>query len=264
MSIPEVPRRSWIQRWHVKGIVVTGLLLILLVTSSRMTGVDVGMFFSNFGQFLNLLVRMSHPDWQYANVIVRPLLETIQMAILGTTIGAAFAVPFAVLSASNLIHNRFLRGLTRLFLDLIRTLPDLLLAAIFVAVFGIGSTAGVVTLAIFSFGMVSKLLYEVIETIDMGPLEALTSVGASKVTIIWYAVLPQILNQFVSYFLYTLEINVRASTVLGYLGAGGIGVFLQRSLSEFNYSQTAVIILATLAVVLVIDGVSNHLRRVLL
>jgi len=103
MSIPKVPRRSWIQRWHVKGIVVTGLLLILLVTSSRMTGVDVGMFFSNFGQFLNLLVRMSHPDWQYANVIVRPLLETIQMAILGTTIGAAFAVPFAVLSASNLI-----------------------------------------------------------------------------------------------------------------------------------------------------------------
>ncbi|AYM01748.1 phosphonate ABC transporter, permease protein PhnE [Levilactobacillus yiduensis] len=264
MTYPEIPRRSWVQRWHVKGIVGTVVLVILLIASSRMTGVDVGMFFSNFGQFLNLLVRMSSPAWDYTTVIIQPLLETIQMAILGTTIGAAFAIPFAVLSASNLIHSRLLRGVTRLFLDLVRTLPDLLLAAIFVAIFGIGSTAGVVTLAIFSFGMVSKLFYEVIETIDMGPLEALESVGASKVTIIWYAVLPQILNQFISYFLYTLEINVRASTVLGYLGAGGIGVFLQRSLNEFNYSQTAVIILATLVVVLVIDGISNHLRRVLL
>lgn len=264
MTYPEIPRRSWVQRWHVKGIGGTVVLLVLLIASSQMTGVDVGMFFSNFGQFMNLLVRMSHPAWDYTTVIIQPLLETIQMAILGTTIGAAFAIPFAVLSASNLIHSRLLRNVTRLFLDLVRTLPDLLLAAIFVAIFGIGSTAGVVTLAIFSFGMVSKLFYEVIETIDMGPLEALESVGASKVTIIWYAVLPQILNQFISYFLYTLEINVRASTVLGYLGAGGIGVFLQRSLNEFNYSQTAVIILATLVVVLVIDGISNHLRRVLL
>lgn len=264
MIVPEIPRRSWVQRWHVKGISGAIILIALLIASSRMTGVDISMFVNNFGQFLNLLVRMSSPAWEYTAVIIRPLLETIQMAILGTTIGAAVAVPFAILSASNLIHNRLLRNLTRLFLDLVRTLPDLLLAAIFVAVFGIGSTAGVVTLAIFSFGMVSKLFYEVIETIDMGPLEALESVGANKVTIIWFAVLPQILNQFISYFLYTLEINVRASTVLGYLGAGGIGVFLQRSLNEFNYSQTAVIILATLAVVLVIDGISNHLRRVLL
>jgi len=264
MMTTQVPRRPWLQRWHVKPIGWTLVILILLVASSRMTGVDVGMFFNNLGQFTDLLVRMSQPAWDYLPVILHPLYETIQMAILGTTIGAAFAVPFAVLAASNLVHNRWLRGIIRLMLDLVRTLPDLLLAAIFVAIFGIGSTAGVVTLAIFSFGMVSKLFYEVIETIDMGPLEALESVGANKLTIIWYAVLPQIMNQFVSYFLYTLEINVRASTVLGYLGAGGIGVFLQRSLNEFNYSQTAVIILATLVVVMAIDGISNHLRRVLL
>ncbi|WP_125544296.1 phosphonate ABC transporter, permease protein PhnE [Levilactobacillus lindianensis] len=264
MTTPEIPQRSWSQRWHVKAVGWTALLVALLMGSSKMTGVDVGMFFSNFDQFTNLLVRMSQPAWSYVPIIIQPLYETIQMAILGTTIGTVFAVPFAVLAASNLVHNRWLRGIIRLILDLVRTLPDLLLAAIFVAIFGIGSTAGVITLAIFSFGMISKLFYEVIETIDMGPLEAMESVGASKVTIIWYAVLPQIMNQFVSYFLYTLEINVRASTVLGYLGAGGIGVFLQRSLSEFDYNKTAVIILATLVVVMVIDGVSNHLRRVLL
>lgn len=262
--ITQIPRRPWAQRWHVKPIAWTILIVVLLVASSHMTGVDVAMFFTNFGQFTDLLMRMSQPAWDYLPVIIRPLYETIQMAILGTTIGAALTIPFSVLAASNLVHNRWLRGGIRLVLDLVRMLPDLLLAAIFVAIFGIGSTAGVVTLAIFSFGMVSKLFYEVIETIDMGPLEALESAGANQLTTIWYAVLPQILNQFVSYFLYTLEINVRASTVLGYLGAGGIGVFLQRSLNEFNYSQTAVIILATLVVVMVIDGVSNHLRRVLL
>ncbi|GEO69642.1 phosphonate ABC transporter, permease protein PhnE [Levilactobacillus acidifarinae] len=263
-STPALPQRPWRQRYHVAAIGWTLLLAVLLVLSSLMTGANFGTFLSNIDQFLALLVQMSHPAWSYLHVILQPLYETIQMAVLGTTIGAVLAVPFALLAASNLVGNRLLRGLIRFFLDLVRTLPDLLLAAIFVAIFGIGSTAGVITLAIFSFGMVSKLFYEVIETIDMGPLEALKSVGATKVTIIWYAVLPQILNQFVSYFLYTLEINVRASTVLGYLGAGGIGVYLQRSLGEFNYSATAVIILATLVVVLVIDGISNHLRRVLL
>jgi len=264
MSYPEMPQRPWSQRLHVRAIVWTLVLIILLALSSWATGADFGMFLAHLDQFTVLLVQMAHPAWDYLSVIIQPLYETIQMAILGTTIGAAFAIPFSILAAHNLVSNKYLRGLIRFVLDLVRTLPDLLLAAIFVAVFGIGSTAGVVTLAIFSFGMVSKLFYEVIETIDMGPLEAMKSVGASKITIIWYAVLPQILNQFVSYFLYTLEINVRASTVLGYLGAGGIGVYLQRSLDQFNYSATAVIILATLVVVMVIDGVSNHLRRVLL
>lgn len=264
MSTPEIPQRPWRQRYHVSAIAWTVTIVALLILSSMATGANFGMFLANINQFTVLLVQMSHPAWAYLSVIIQPLYETIQMAILGTTIGAAFAIPFSLLAANNLVGNKILRNLIRLFLDLVRTLPDLLLAAIFVAVFGIGSTAGVITLAIFSFGMVSKLFYEVIETIDMGPLEAMKSVGASKVTIIWYAVLPQILNQFVSYFLYTLEINVRASTVLGYLGAGGIGVYLQRSLDQFNYSATAVIILATLVVVMVIDGVSNHLRRVLL
>jgi len=109
MSTPTIPRRSWTQRYHVKGIGWTVLLLVLLVASAQMTGVNVGMFFSNLGQFTNLLVRMSNPAWDYTAVIIQPLLETIQMAILGTTIGAAFAIPFAVLSASNLIHNRWLR-----------------------------------------------------------------------------------------------------------------------------------------------------------
>ncbi len=146
-------------------------------------------------------------------------------------------------------------------MNLVRTLPDLLLAAIMVAIVGIGPSAGVWTLAIFSFGMISKLFYESIETIDDGQLEALRAAGANYFQIIVFAVLPQVIENFISYFLYTFEINVRASTVLGYLGAGGIGMLLQQSLDSFDYSQTAVIIIATLIVVLVIDGLSNYLRE---
>ena len=139
-----------------------------------------------------------------------------------------------------------------------------MLAAVFVAIVGIGPVAGIITLSIFSFGMISKLFYEAIETIDEGPVEALTASGANKMQIIRYAIFPQVSSHFFSYLLYAFEINVRASTVLGYIGAGGIGIYLQRSLSQFRYDRTAIIVLVIFAVVLVIDTISNKLRERLL
>lgn len=257
----QVPQQSWRQKYHINGIIWVILILSLLHFSSQATGVKWADFFANLDQFVDLLNRMAHPDWNYVTLIVQPILETIQMALLGTTIGTLVAVPFSVLAARNLVKNTILRGFIRLFLNLVRTLPDLLLAALAVAVVGIGATAGIWTLAIFSFGMVSKLFYETIETIDEGPLEAMRAAGASYIQVVFFAVLPQVLNGFISYFLYTFEINVRASTILGYLGAGGIGVYLQRSLSSFRYDQTAVIVLAILIVVIVIDAISNTLRE---
>jgi phosphonate transport system permease protein len=112
--------------------------------------------------------------------------------------------------------------------------------------------------------MITKLFYESIETIDEGPIEAITASGGSKFDIIRYAVVPQVMSHFLSYLLYAFEINVRASTILGYIGAGGIGVFLQRSLSQFRYDQTSIIVLVIFAVVLVIDTISNRLRERLL
>lgn len=259
-----IPKRSFAQKYHLKAFVGVLLFILLVWWSARVTEVDFGMFFANFDQFLALLQKMAHPDWQYVNLVVEPLIETIKMALIGTTIGTLIAIPFSVLAARNIIKNDFVRGIIRFILNLVRTLPDLMLAALFVAIVGIGSLAGVFTLAVFSFGMISKLFYEAIETIDDGPLEALQAAGANKIQMIRFAVIPQVFNHFISYFLYTFEINVRASTVLGYLGAGGIGVYLQRSLSQFAYDQTAVIILGILVVVLVIDGISNTLRERLL
>lgn len=207
---------------------------------------------------------MLRPDWSYSTIIVEPLLQTIQMAIVGTTFGALIALPFSLLAARNILTIPWLSGIFRFLLNIVRTIPDLMLAALFVAVVGIGPVAGVTSISIFSFGMITKLFYESIETIEAGPIEAVTASGGSKLAIIRYAVLPQVTSHFLSYLLYAFEINVRASTILGYIGAGGIGVFLQRSLSQFRYDQTAIIVLAIFIVVLLIDTISNRVRERLL
>lgn len=255
-----LPKRTFNQEWHVIGFSIFLLMVVLLMISAHATG--AGQDFS-WDQFFDLWIKMSKPDWSYLSSVTKPLIETIQMALVGTFLGGVAAIPAALLSAENIVKNKFVRGLVRLLMNLIRSLPEMLLAALFVAVVGIGALSGVLALAVFSFGMVFKLLYEAIETIDEGPIEALRAAGANSIQIICFAVVPQVFNQYLSFFLYTLEINVRASTVLGYLGAGGIGLYLNTTLEMFRYDRTAVVILAILLVVVLVDFVSNQLREVL-
>ncbi|MDN4461973.1 phosphonate ABC transporter, permease protein PhnE [Fructilactobacillus sanfranciscensis] len=256
-----VPKQDFVQRFHIIGISIAVIMLVLIYFSSLVTGVDFDTFMTNIDQFGVILGQMKDPDWSYLAKMKDPLLQTVQMAILGTTFGTALAIPFSIFAARNIVKNRIGRGIIRIILSLIRTLPNLLLAALFVAIFGIGPMTGVITLALFSFGMVSKLFYEVIETIDMGPVRAIRATGASMAQTVRIAVMPQVAGQFMSDFLYTLEINVRSSTVLGYLGAGGIGLYLQQTLDQYDYPRTAVIIISIFVVVLVIDTISNYLRK---
>lgn len=260
MTTQLLPKRSGL--W--KNILWLVLFLLVLILSGSITGVDLHRFFENADQMNVILIKMLRPDWSYSTIIVEPLLQTIQMAIVGTTFGALIALPFSLLAARNILTIPWLSGIFRFLLNIVRTIPDLMLAALFVAVVGIGPVAGVISISIFSFGMITKLFYESIETIDAGPIEAVTASGGSKLAIIRYAVLPQVTSHFLSYLLYAFEINVRASTILGYIGAGGIGVFLQRSLSQFRYDQTAIIVLAIFIVVLLIDTISNRVRERLL
>jgi phosphonate transport system permease protein len=255
-----LPKRSGV----LKNTIWLVLFLVVLFMSGSLTGVDLPRFFGNASQMNVILVKMMRPDWSYFTIIMEPILQTIQMAIIGTTFGAIVALPFSLLAARNIISLPWLTGIFRFILNIIRTIPDLMLAALFVAIVGIGPVAGVISISIFSFGMITKLFYESIETIDVGPIEAITASGGSKLAIIRYAVMPQVMSHFLSYLLYAFEINVRASTILGYIGAGGIGVFLQRSLSQFRYDQTSIIVLAIFVVVLLIDGISNRLRERLL
>ncbi len=255
-----IPERAFAAKWHLKGALITLLLLLIMIGSGINTGVSTDF---SWDQFWQIFIKMAHPDWGYASAVITPLLQTVQMSIVGTLLGTLIAIPFSLLAARNIVKNPVLRNLIRFVLGLVRSLPDLLLGALFVAIVGIGPMAGVGALTVFSFGMVSKLFYEAIETIDEGPIDALTATGANALQTIVFAVIPQVMNQFLSYFLYTLEINVRASTVLGYLGAGGVGLFLQQTMQMFRYERTAIVIIAIFIVVVLVDGLSNRLREAL-
>ncbi|PEC23132.1 phosphonate ABC transporter, permease protein PhnE [Bacillus cereus] len=253
-SIPKPPSK-------LKHMLTVILVIVLLWGSSVQVDASFSKLVAGFPNMMDLLKEMVPPDWSYFQVITTTMLDTIRMAIIGTTLGAILAVPLALFAASNVFTSAFLYSPARLILNFIRTIPDLLLAAIFVAIFGIGPLPGILALTFFSVGLVAKLLYESIESIDPGPLEAMTAVGANKVQWIVYGVIPQVKAHFVSYVLYTFEVNVRAAAVLGLVGAGGIGLYYDRTLGFLQYQQTASIIIYTLVVVLLIDYISTLLRE---
>lgn len=240
-------------------VIIAGLFISIQVTNTH-----ISVLFANFSQFSQIFVEMAQPDWGYAAVAFPLLLETIKMAVIGTIIGSILAFIYALLIARNIVKNRIVTGVLRFIMNIIRTIPDLLLGAVFVAIVGIGPVAGILALSIFTFGVVVKLFYEAIETIDQGPIDAMVAVGANKLQIIWFAVIPQVITYFISYVLYAFEINVRASTVLGYIGAGGIGLYLQQTLQVFDYAKTGTIIIVIFAVVLIIDYVSTKSREALM
>ncbi|MBO8140563.1 MAG: phosphonate ABC transporter, permease protein PhnE [Firmicutes bacterium] len=189
-----------------------------------------------------------------------PFIQTLQIAILGTLAGAVLAVPFVVLASNNLTRNPVVYAAAKALMNLLRTVPELLYASIFVAAVGFGPFPGVLALTVFSMAIVAKLTSESVEAVDPGPLEALEAAGATRAQVIAYAVVPQVLPLFVSYVLYVFEINVRVSTVLGLVGAGGIGQQLQLMLSLFQYENAFIIILATFVLVAAIDYASARVR----
>lgn len=248
----------------LKHYLTAAFLLLLVWGSAVQTDSTLKELVTGLPNMLDLLREMVPPRWSYLDNIWDAMLETIRMALIGTTLGAILAIPVALLCAANLIRNRWITYPVRFVLNLIRTIPDLLLAALFVAIFGLGPLPGIFALSVFSLGLIAKLTYEALEAIDPGPLEAMTAAGANLTQLIVYGVVPQIRAHFASYTLYTFEINVRAAAVLGLVGAGGIGHYYEVTLGFFEYDKTCMIIVFTLAVVLVIDYLSTKLREKLL
>ncbi|SCW80998.1 phosphonate transport system permease protein [Paenibacillus tianmuensis] len=249
---------------NTKSYITTLALIFLLWWSADKTDSSIAKLIEGLPEMGKLLVEMVPPDWSYIDVVWKPMVETIQMAVIGTTLGGLAAIPVALLAAGNVTRNPWIYHPARIILNLIRTIPELLFAGLFVAIFGIGAMPGVLALAFFSFGLIAKLTYESIEAIDPGPLEAMTAVGANKLQWIHFGVVPQVAAQYIAYFLYTFEVNVRAAAVLGLVGAGGIGLTLDRTLQMFRYDRSALIIILTLAIVLLIDFVSTKIRERLL
>jgi phosphonate transport system permease protein len=254
LSEPELLKR----RATLAGVAAVVVALFLL--SAQQTGVEAGRLVREMPTIVEFTFSLFPPDGSYLGPSIGPLLETIQIAIIATTLGAVLAIPAGFAAARNVVGNPVGYRVTRFVLSVFRTLPEVIVAAVFVAAFGLGAVAGIMALILFTFGFVAKLFSESIEAVDPGPIEAIRASGGNTVQMAAYGILPQVLPQFFSYSLYSFEVNVRIAVILGIVGAGGIGQLMMRSFQFLQYQQLAMIILVIFAAVVVIDALSTALR----
>ena len=256
-----IPNGHTVLRRRSRVPLILLLLFIAILLSLKMTGFDLKIIITRFDKLVDLFVKLFHPKWSFFEKVVGPLVDTIKMSILGTVIGCLLALPVAILSSTNICKNIVIVSVLRFILALIRTLPTLVIALVCALVFGLGTFAGTLAIAIFTFGIVAKMLYESIETIDMGPFEAMEALGADKFRAFWSACVPQILPVYLSHSLYCFEMNVRASAILGYVGAGGLGIVINERIGWRDYNGLGMVLLTLFVVVVTIEFLSEYLRR---
>ncbi len=256
-----LPNGHSVRRRRSRTPLILLALVLVICWAVKMTGFQPSVIIERFSKMLDLLTKIFQPDWSFLPKVVSPLLDTIKMSILGTVIGCAVALPVAILSSSNINRNMPIVSAFRFLLALIRTLPTLVIALVCALIFSLGTFSGTVAIAIFTFGVVSKMLYESIETIDMGPFEAMEALGASKFQAFWSACVPQILPVYLSHCLYCFEMNIRASAILGYVGAGGLGITINERIGWRDYNSLGTVLLTLFVVVALIEFFSEYLRK---
>lgn len=246
--------------WIILAIVIIliGVFWQFIVFDSR---------YFNMSQLVEILRKMFTTQetgtWKkyFSNMLDlwEPLLDTLQMSFAGTLIGSVLAFPVALLAANNIIKVPILNKIVKFLMNLVRTIPAMVLALIAVFMVGIGVLAGILAIIFFTFGIMSKMLYEVIETVDMNPFEALESTGANKLQAFNYSVVPQILPIYVSYMIYIFEVNVRASAILGFVGAGGLGSVIKVNIL-YNYEIVGATVIVMLVLILLVQLFSSYVR----
>jgi len=206
--------------------------------------------------------RMMPPAWAYIDELLWPLWETLNIATLGTLLGALIAAPVAVLAAGNTTPSRvFVRPVALFIIVASRSINSLIWALLLVAIVGPGVLAGVIAIALRSIGFIGKLLYEAIEEVDAGQVEAITATGAGTGQIMAWGILPQVAPALTGITVFRWDINIRESTVLGLVGAGGIGMKLESALSTLAWPKVSTLLLAIFATVLVSEWVTAKVRE---
>ena len=239
---------------------IAAVVIFALALSVRVTGFDLSIIFRRANQLTKILGQIFQPDPAFFEKVISPLFDTIKMSILGSVIGCLLALPYAVAASANINRNKPLLAALRFVLNIVRTLPTLVIASICALVFGLGTFAGTVAIVVFTFGVVTKMLYESIETVNMGAFEALESAGANKFQAFWSAVFPQVLPTYLSHCLYSFEMNVRAASILGYVGAGGLGILIDERIGWRDYNGLGTVLLTLFIAVFVIENLSQFLR----
>jgi len=295
LEAPPAPKRG------ARFFIFLGLFLLLLVWSFQGAKLRPGELIQGIPQIASTLGRMLPPDFSrmtdaksyyfpenlsltalllplplsesqerskqrwwdntFPQTILGATLETVQMALAGTFLAVLVAFPLGFLAARNTTPHPLVYHTLRTVLNFLRTIPDLALGLVFVSAVGLGAFAGTLALAIHTATVLGKLLSESVENIDEGIVEAIRATGAGYAQILSFAVLPQILPDLISFTLYRLETNIRAASVLGLIGAGGIGYLMSTSFRTFQYQEAAAIVIVLIALVMLVDTLSSRLRN---
>lgn len=244
------------------GPVIALIVLLILWGAAQLTNFDFTIMFTKAPKkIVSFFDRLFPINNNYFSKIWIPVAQTLAMSFLGTVNGAIFAFPTMYFASSNLNQNKISLTIIRTILSIIRTIPITVYAIIFSLIFGLNSFVGMLAIGLFTYSILSKMMYDYIETVDMRSHEALMASGASKFKAYWVAIIPQILGIFVSQFLYNFEMNVRSSAVLGYVGAGGIGLVLDHQMKLGLYQNVTPILIALLLTVLLVEFISRTLRK---
>jgi phosphonate transport system permease protein len=255
---PSRPRTAW-KGWLSLAVVAA---ITYWAGSARWgIGIDLSALVRNFSHGFDKFVQLLQPSFKHVGETLEPMLQSLETALVSTVVGCAVGLPLAFAASRVTMPNRWIRGPVRAVLSVIRSIPDILYASILATILGVGPLPGVVALVLFSVGILVKLLAEVIDAVDTGPFEAALSTGATRGRAGRAAVLPQILPNYTAFSLYVLELNIRTGTVLGLVGAGGIGQLLNDWRIYYRYHDVSLIILEILVVVLVLEAISATLRR---
>lgn len=248
-------RYAWVNRLLI-------LCVVVVVYGWALQGlkVDFTLLQSSWPYITDFVSRLFPPNLDVLDVAIKALIETVQMSLWGTTIGAILSWPIAVASARN-VSPHWLLLLANLLQNAVRSVPSIILGLIFVAATGLGAPAGTLALGIYTIGYLGKFYQQAIEAVDPRSIESLQVAGASRLQIAQYGILPQVLPLAWGYTLWMFEYNIRAASVLGVVGAGGIGFELVSYIRGFEYTKATTMMLVLLVVVTVIDAFSSQLRH---
>jgi phosphonate transport system permease protein len=222
---------------------------------------DRKRMFEGIPAICSLMLEALPPNFADASTWLKPLLDTLAMSVAGTAIAVVLSLPLGLLAARNTSPHPVVYHLTRSLLNGLRSVPELIMGIIFVAAVGFGALPGVLALGLHSVGMVGKFFSESIEHVAEEPVEAVKAVGGRPLQVVTHAVLPQVLSQMADVAVYRWEYNFRASTVMGMVGAGGIGLELMGSLRLMQYRDVSALLIVILVMVTLVDALGAYLRR---
>ena len=258
-SVPDPPRAPLARRL-LDLLLWGGLAAVLLASFGPVQMSKLGLLFANSANMRDFGSEFVHPDMAHWTIYAAQMWLTVQMALWGTVLALAIAVPFGLACARN-ISPVWLQQPMRLVMNALRSAPELVIGVAFIVAVGPGPLAGVMALALNTGGVLAKLFSEAVEAIDPGPVEGVRATGATRLQEIVWGVIPQVGPLWTSYALYRFESNARSATVLGLIGAGGIGQLLFESLQSFNFSAVSAISIVIVVAVSLIDLLSQAMRK---